>query len=79
MALCSVVADERRAKPPPGFVTTSGTGFVLDGKPFAVLGVNNHYLMFGTKKGVTDVLEDAVAMLCYCWRDCRDDIEPGIK
>lgn len=45
-----------------GFVTALGTGFMLDGKPFRVAGVNNHYLTFGTALEVTRVLDDAVAM-----------------
>lgn len=45
-----------------GFVTRSGTMFTLDGAPFRVAGVNNHYLAFGSRKEVTDVLDDATAM-----------------
>ncbi len=45
-----------------GFVRRAGTGFVLDGKPFRVAGVNNHYLAFGSREEVTRVLDDAVAM-----------------
>ncbi|MCJ2076356.1 cellulase family glycosylhydrolase [Methylobacterium sp. E-016] len=45
-----------------GFVSREGTGFVLDGKPFRVAGVNNHYLAFGSREEVTRVLDDAVAM-----------------
>jgi mannan endo-1,4-beta-mannosidase len=44
------------------FVTTQGTQFVLDGQPFYVTGVNNHYLSWGTDVEVTRVLDDAVAM-----------------
>jgi len=36
--------------------------FTLAGKPYYVGGVNNHYLTFGLKSEVTDVLDDAVAM-----------------
>ncbi len=44
------------------FVQTSGTEFTLDGEPFFVTGVNNHYLTFGSSNEVTRVLDDAVAM-----------------
>jgi mannan endo-1,4-beta-mannosidase len=44
------------------FVTTRGTQFVLDGQPFYVTGVNNHYLSWGTDVEVARVLDDAVAM-----------------
>ncbi|MFW8586377.1 hypothetical protein ACOJBM_20440 [Rhizobium beringeri] len=36
--------------------------FLLDGKPFRVAGVNNHYLTFGSSGEVTRVLDDATAM-----------------
>ena len=45
-----------------GFVSAQGTRFVLDGKPFRVAGVNNHYLTFGSDAEVTRVLGDAVAL-----------------
>lgn len=51
-----------RPNPPPHFVGRSGTRFMLDGKPFDVAGVNNHYLTFGSPAEVTRVLDDAVAM-----------------
>jgi mannan endo-1,4-beta-mannosidase len=44
------------------FVTTSGTHFAVDGIPFYVAGVNNHYLPYGSRQEVIDVLDDAVAM-----------------
>lgn len=44
------------------FVRVSGTGFAIDGKPFYVTGVNNHYLTFGSHNEITRVLDDAVAM-----------------
>jgi len=44
------------------FVKAEGTQFVLDGKPFYVTGVNNHYLAWGSHAEVTRVLDDAVAM-----------------
>jgi mannan endo-1,4-beta-mannosidase len=46
----------------PSFVTTKDGGFSLDGKPFRVAGVNNHYLAFGSSGEVTRVLDDATAM-----------------
>jgi mannan endo-1,4-beta-mannosidase len=45
-----------------GFVGRSGTHFVLDGRPFDVAGVNNHYLPWGSDKEVIQVLDDAIAM-----------------
>jgi mannan endo-1,4-beta-mannosidase len=44
------------------FIKTSGTNFTLDGRPFFVAGVNNHYLPYGSQDEVTRVLDDAVAM-----------------
>jgi mannan endo-1,4-beta-mannosidase len=44
------------------FIKTSGTNFTLDGRPFFVTGVNNHYLPYGSQAEVTRVLDDAVAM-----------------
>jgi mannan endo-1,4-beta-mannosidase len=45
------------------FIKTSGTEFTVDGRPFFVAGVNNHYLTFGSEdEEVTRVLDDAVAM-----------------
>jgi len=43
-------------------VKTEHTRFVVDGKPFYVTGVNNHYLPWGSDAEVTRVLDDAVAM-----------------
>ncbi len=51
-----------RAAPTAGFVGRVGTGFVLDGAPFRVAGVNNHYLTFGSPTEVTAVLDDAKAL-----------------
>jgi mannan endo-1,4-beta-mannosidase len=56
----SVPAAGRQSETP--FVKTSGTMFTLDGGPFFVTGVNNHYLTFASKNEVTRVLDDAVAM-----------------
>jgi mannan endo-1,4-beta-mannosidase len=50
------------AAAPPGFVTRSGTKFMLDGKPFYVGGTSTHYLGWGTRKEVDAVLEDARKM-----------------
>ena len=57
-------AAGRAADAPPmtSFVKASGTAFTVDGKPFFVTGVNNHYLTFGSKDEVIRVLDDAVAM-----------------
>jgi mannan endo-1,4-beta-mannosidase len=44
------------------FIKTSGTMFTLEGRPFFVTGVNNHYLTFASPNEVTRVLDDAVAM-----------------
>jgi mannan endo-1,4-beta-mannosidase len=44
------------------FVAAVGTRFTLADKPFFPIGVNNHYLSFGTEGEVTRVLDDAVAM-----------------
>lgn len=43
-------------------IKTSGTNFALDGRPFFVTGVNNHYLTYRLQAEVTRVLDDAVAM-----------------
>lgn len=47
---------------PGNFVQTSGSEFVLSGKPFHIAGVNNHYLTFASEGEVVRVLDDAVAM-----------------
>lgn len=44
------------------FVTTSGTQFVLGGKPYYVTGTNNHYIHFAPFTEVDRVLEHAAAM-----------------
>lgn len=46
----------------PAFVTTKGTHFMLNGAPFFVAGINNHYLPYGSRDEVMRVLDDAVAM-----------------
>ena len=46
----------------PGFVSRVGTEFTLDGAPFRVAGVNNHYLAFGSQPEIIAVLNDAQAM-----------------
>ncbi len=50
------------AAPSGAFVERQGTGFTLDGKPFAVVGTNTHYLPWGTNAEVDQVLADAVAL-----------------
>ncbi len=64
MALISVKATALRTgdRARPGFVSREGAHFVLDGKPFFVAGVNNHYLTFGSPAEIRRVLDDAVAM-----------------
>jgi mannan endo-1,4-beta-mannosidase len=46
----------------PQFVTADGVDFKLDGQPFFVTGVNNHYLTYGTDAEVIRVLDDAAAL-----------------
>lgn len=58
----NAVALPARAQPSPGFVGREGTSFTLNGKPFYVVGVNNHYLTFGSDAEVRRVLDDAVAL-----------------
>lgn len=50
------------AAPKQAFVKASGVNFTLNGNPFFVTGVNNHYLTFGSRAEVNRVLDDAVAM-----------------
>ncbi|MFC0242575.1 glycoside hydrolase 5 family protein [Rhodopseudomonas telluris] len=59
-AAWSSSTDTARAS--TNFVKTSGTAFMLDGRPFYVTGVNNHYLTFGSRREVLSVLDDAVAL-----------------
>jgi mannan endo-1,4-beta-mannosidase len=63
-ALLSVPAALSAADDPPvtSFIKASGTNFTVDGRPFFVAGVNNHYLTHGSEGEVTRVLDDAVAM-----------------
>lgn len=56
------LANSQGIAPLPGFVGRQGTSFTLDGKPFYVAGVNNHYLPYGSQQEVMRVLDDAVAM-----------------
>ncbi|MFD2058421.1 cellulase family glycosylhydrolase [Mesorhizobium calcicola] len=64
LAFVSVLAIASTANDPSAtsFIKTSGTNFTLDGSPFFVTGVNNHYLTYGSRDEVTRVLDDAVAM-----------------
>lgn len=61
-SLAAAAAHGADTPPMTSFVKTSGTAFTVDGKPFFVTGVNNHYLTFGSKDEVVRVLDDAVAM-----------------
>src|SRR5215469_13991379 len=63
-ALLSAPATVNAAGDPSAtsFIKTSGMEFTLDGRPFFVTGVNNHYLTFGSQDEVTRVLDDAMAM-----------------
>jgi mannan endo-1,4-beta-mannosidase len=45
-----------------GFIERAGTRFILNGKPFFVAGVNNHYLTFGSRTEVMRALDDAVSL-----------------
>jgi mannan endo-1,4-beta-mannosidase len=44
------------------FIKASGAMFTLEGEPFFVTGVNNHYLTYASSNEVIRVLDDAVAM-----------------
>lgn len=44
------------------FVSVLGTGFALEGKPFVPVGVNNHYLTFGSREEMLRVLDGAVRL-----------------
>src|ERR1700691_2131249 len=58
----AVAACAADAPPTTSFVKASGAAFTIDGQPFFVTRVNNHYLTFGSKDEVVRVLDDAVAM-----------------
>jgi mannan endo-1,4-beta-mannosidase len=62
LGLMSAAASAADDSPAKSFVKTSGTAFTVDGRPFFVTGVNNHYLTFGSRDEVIRVLDDAVAM-----------------
>src|ERR1700716_758563 len=64
LALLSASASVSAADDPTAgsFIKTSGTAFTLDGRPFLVTGVNNHYLTFASRDEVNRVLDDAAAM-----------------
>ncbi|MER9637936.1 hypothetical protein [Mesorhizobium sp. M0228] len=63
-ALLSVPAVVSAADDPSATsrIKTSGTNFALDGRPFFVTGVNNHYLTYGSQAEVTHVPDDTVAI-----------------
>lgn len=61
-ALEAPVASAPAAATRAGFVKTAGPQFTLDGHPFYVAGVSNHYLGWGTRREVDAVLQDAKAM-----------------
>src|SRR5450631_4168385 len=44
------------------YVQRQGMSFYARGRPFVPVGVNNHYLLYGTSKEVTDVLDAALAL-----------------
>jgi mannan endo-1,4-beta-mannosidase len=56
------IADNEQTPRTDAFVQRSGTGFVLDGNPYFVAGVNNHYLTSGSEQEVVRVLDDAVTL-----------------
>lgn len=62
LGLFAALAGVTNGEAKDGFIGVNGTHFELDGKPFRVAGVNNHYLTFGSEREVTRVLDDAVAM-----------------
>jgi mannan endo-1,4-beta-mannosidase len=51
-----------RVRHSSSFVTTQGTGFVFNGRPFPIAGANVHYLGWGSRAEVDDVLSRAQAM-----------------
>lgn len=55
-------ADAAELPSPQSFVRARGTGFVLGGAPFGIAGTNNHYLGWGTRAEVDDVLSTAKRM-----------------
>ncbi|HEX6469908.1 MAG TPA: cellulose binding domain-containing protein [Streptosporangiaceae bacterium] len=62
LALAAGVRAHPASAAPAGFVTRSGAGFVLDGKPFRYGGTNNYYLHYTSQLMVDDVFNDAQAM-----------------
>ena len=49
------------AAAPAGFVTTRGTSFEVDGRPYRFAGTNNYYLQYQDAAMVADVLDRAAA------------------
>lgn len=48
--------------PRPGFVRRHGTGFTCDGRPFAFVGANTHYLPWASRAEVDRTLEEAAKL-----------------
>ena len=59
LLILTSIAAPARAGAATSFVTAEGTRFVLDGRPFYVAGTNNHYLGWGTRAEVDNVLASA--------------------
>ena len=59
VAALALLAATRAA--PAGFVTTRGTSFELDGRPFRFAGANNYYLSYEDAGAVADVFARAAA------------------
>ncbi|QGM99048.1 glycoside hydrolase 5 family protein [Methylocystis parvus] len=62
LAICAAALHGSACRAEPAFVKAHGYEFQLEGRPFHVAGVNNHYLTFGSQNEVTRVLDDAAAM-----------------
>ncbi len=61
LAACLLAATCASAAVPAGFVTTRGTSFEVDGKPFRFAGANNYYLNYQSPAMVADALDRAAA------------------
>jgi mannan endo-1,4-beta-mannosidase len=62
LSLAIVGASSAVRPPSKDYVQASGTGFMVNGQPFFVMGVNNHYVTWGSPAEVLRVLDDAVAL-----------------